>query len=380
MPVPLVKHEEIRRRFLARLNTGEWPPGGRLPGGRELARDAGCTPVTMERVLRDLVAEGFLRRVERVGTFVASREGWGTAGDSRPGRRQAGILAVFAEECLRAAEVELSRRGWGAVVRYAPVGDLAACLRAVEELAAQGVSGLIWSPLSTPDYRADNRRLAETILRTGLPAVAVDRYPEEVEVNSVVSDNVQGGYVLTRHLLELGHRRIGLVRHRYGSTPEDRHRGYLRALAEAGIAPDPGLVLSVPHEMPPVELVQRLRRWLLAARPTAVWSITGDPLGAAILAAAQAAGLRVPHDLSFATFDNAMAPVAVTRVIQPLAEIGRRAAVLLCDEMARPSAETRRIVLRCSFEKGDSCCRPNVPNDPVNHGQAETPAPTEPPR
>lgn len=369
MASPARKHDTIYRRFLARLHRGDWRPGDRLPGGRELAREAGCTPVTLERVLHDLVDGGFLRRVERVGTFVAPRDAWGAAEVSpRPGRRLAGILAVFMEDALHAAEAELNRRGWGAVVRYGRADDLPAALRAIEDLAAQGVAGIIWSPLSTPDHRGDNHRLVDAILRTGLPAVAVDRYPEDVEVNCVVSDNVQGGYVLTRHLLARGHRRIGLVRHLHGSTAVDRHCGYRRALDEAGVAPDPALVLSVPHDMPSRELVQRLRAWLTTERPTAVWCIAGDPLGAATLAAAQLAGIRVPQQLSFATFDDVMAPLAVTRMVQPLAEIGRRAAHLLCDEMEQPTEEVRRVVLRCALVEGASC-------RPLSRGQAEAPAP-----
>ena len=350
------KQNPIRERLLEKMRAGgDWPPGAKLPGGRELARTFKCSPVTMDGVLRGLAARGYLRREARQGTFVAPRAGWGKTGNGRAaGRNCAGIIASFQPSILDAAEAELHRRGCGAMIRCTG-HDPAAALKAVAELAAHGVTGILWSPLSTPDYRADNRRLAEAILRTGLPAVAVDRYPEELEVNSVVSDNARAAARLTRRLLGLGHRRIGLLRHRSGSTPADRQRGWENALAEAGFAPDPALVLAVPHELPVAELVRRVRKWLRTARPTAVWSIAGAPLGAAVLAAAQAEGLRIPQDLSFATFDEVIAPIPVTCMLQPLEKIGRRAAALLCDEMDRPSNEIHRITLACTLREGASC-------------------------
>ncbi|MFA4943819.1 MAG: substrate-binding domain-containing protein [Lentisphaeria bacterium] len=356
------RHNPIRERLLAKLRAGgDWRPGDKLPGGRELARVFQCSPVTMDGVLRGLAAQGFLRREARQGTFVAPHEGWGKAETGRASGRLAGILATFPEEILQAAEAELHRQGCGALVRCTGA-DLAAALKAVAELVARGVRGFIWSPLSTPDYAGDNDRLAAALLGTGLPAVAVDRYPEGVEVNSVVSDNASAAALLTRHLLGLGHRRIGLVRHLSGSTARDRQRGWESALAAAGVAPAPALVLAVPHDLPGEELVRRVRQWLRDTHPTAVWSIAGLPLGAAVLAAAQAERLSIPQDLSFATFDEVIAPFPVTRILQPLAETGRRAAALLRGEMEKPSGEIHRVILRCTLREGASC-RPLHPRN-----------------
>lgn len=354
------RQQHLRDQLLARLRAGrDWPPGSRLPGGRDLARTFRCSPVTMDGVLRGLTAQGFLRREARRGTFVAPREDWGRSGTAAAGRRLAGILMNFQEDILHAAEAELHRRGCGALVRCTGA-DLPATLEAVRDLAARGAGGFIWSPLSTPRYAADNHRLAQALLGTGLPAVAVDRYPETVELHSVVSDNRGAAAQLTRRLLALGHRRIGLVRHLHGSTPADRQRGWECAFAEAGLAPGAELVLSVPHALPAPDLVRQVRAWLRKVRPTAVWSIAAQPLGAAVLAAAQAEGLRIPQDLSFATFDDLVAPFPVTVIHQPLAEIGRRAAALLCGEMAKPSGEIRRIILPCRMEEGASCRAPRT--------------------
>jgi LacI family fructose operon transcriptional repressor len=255
---------------------------------------------------------------------------------------------------------ELAARGYGMVVRH--VGDdLAVALHALRELVQHGVRGIIWSPLSTPQYQADNLQLTQAIMDSGLPAVAVDRYPEEIEVNSVVSDNAHAGYLLTKYLLERGHRRIGLLRHSYGSTPADRHRGYLRALREYGVTPAEPWVMYVDHQLPRTELVAYLRDWLRTVPLTAVWSIAGNPLGMAVLAAALAAGLRVPDDLSVATFDEIIAPFPVTAIMQPLTAIGQRAAALLCDAIEHPSPEIQRIILRSRLVEGSSC----LPLSPV---------------
>ncbi len=345
----------IRAKLIELLRSGEWASGSKLPGGRILAKRMGCVPVTLEGVLRDLSAAGYLVRREREGTFVASRDTWGTASLESRGHF-VGVIGGGFNSMLSEVGSTLREHNYEMVVR--DVGDsIGEALKAIEDFVKLGVRGIIWSPLSTANHRADNTRLATLIIDSQLPAVAVDRYPEDVEVNCVTSDNARSGYALTRHLLELGHRRIGLIRHLHGSTPEDRHKGYTRAVMEFKAEADPELVVSVEHGINPEELVKLLREWLRCAQPTAVWSISGD-LGAAALVAAQAEGLKIPDDVSLATFDGIPAPFPVTSIIQPFDEIGRRAAEFLVEEMARSIGEVRRIVLKSHFRLGASTGAP----------------------
>ncbi|MCC7372646.1 MAG: LacI family DNA-binding transcriptional regulator [Chloroflexi bacterium] len=141
--------------------------------------------------------------------------------------------------------------------------------------------------------------------RTGLPTVLVDNYIIGHDVHAVVADNYGAGYVATRHLLDLGHRRIGMIA---GSRAYrkfvHRQSGYADALAEAGIGPDLSL-------MPPAHLSEgragepRAGEIEMAGflalppdrRPTALVA-ANDRLAARALLVAHRAGVRVPSELS----------------------------------------------------------------------------------
>jgi LacI family transcriptional regulator len=307
----------------------------------------------MAQVTKELASQGFIERHARKGTFVAPVDKWRTP-EARTEGLLVGALLYASDRLLPAIGAELHRCGYGMLVRHAD-SDVKETLKTLVAWREMGVSGLLWSPLYTADNIRDNTTLAEAILASGIPAVAVDRYPRAVEVSCVVSDNAEAAHTLTTYLTDLGHRRIGLIRHRHGSTADDRHDGYERALRGAGISPEPGLVLTVDHNENLQDLVTRVGAWLAATRPTAAWSITSEPLGYALLAAAQACGLAVPDDLSVATFDEIVAPWPVTRMIQPTEAIGRRAVQLLREHVKSPSDEIQRVILRSHLVAGDSC-------------------------
>jgi len=162
-------------------------------------------------------------------------------------------------------------------------------------------------------------------------------------IPGVQVDDVDVGYVATRHLLELGHRRIAFL----GLDPDDiygfqvaadRYAGYRAALFEAGIDPDAGLVETTGFEVEAGEaaLEELLVRceWNPSRLPTAIVAVS-DEVALGAIYAARHRGIRVPADLSVVGVDNHdMARLFdLTTVEQPVADQGRIAARMLMDLM-----------------------------------------------
>jgi DNA-binding LacI/PurR family transcriptional regulator len=167
---------------------------------------------------------------------------------------------------------------------------------------------------------------------SGVPIVLVDARAEGLPC--VVTDDVDGGRIATRHLVSLGHERVAFI----GDSPTNafgfessacREQGYRRTLADAGIKFDRRFVRHGAHERPPA---RRLAEQLLALRdrPTAIFAAS-DVQATGVLEAARAAGLRVPQDLSVVGFDDIEISgyTGLTTVRQPLHESGRLGASLL---------------------------------------------------
>ncbi|MDT0268637.1 LacI family DNA-binding transcriptional regulator [Streptomyces sp. DSM 44915] len=165
----------------------------------------------------------------------------------------------------------------------------------------------------------------EQLTAKGIPFVVFDPTSELPDgVPFVGATNWRGGQSATRHLVALGHRRIAMI-----SGPEQvlccraRLAGYGSALAEAGLAADPDLVVHAPLTR---EDGYAAARALLTRpdRPTAVFA-ANDLQALGVYQAARAIGLSVPEDVSVVGFDDL--PVAawveppLTTVHQPLTEM-----------------------------------------------------------
>jgi LacI family transcriptional regulator len=192
---------------------------------------------------------------------------------------------------------------------------------------------------------------AETLLRAGAPVVLLDAFHPMLP--SLVADDVAGGMLATRHLIELGHERIAFVGDRpdpgFGFVAGERRReGYRRVLEEADIPAGPELEREGPYGR--LE-AHRLTRELLSLPepPTAIFAAS-DTQALGVLEAAGDEGFAVPGDLSVVGFDDLeVAPyVGLTTVHQPLEDSGRRAVerlvAALRGEDGRPREE--RLELR----------------------------------
>ncbi|MBV8604853.1 MAG: LacI family DNA-binding transcriptional regulator [Pelomonas sp.] len=173
-----------------------------------------------------------------------------------------------------------------------------------EELIANGIDGLI-----LPPPFCDSRVLIEQMMAGGVPSVAVASGQPDPRLSAVSIDDREAAYEMTRHLLSLGHQRVGfIVGHPNQTASARRLDGYRAAMADAGHPVDPSLL---------VQGMFNYRSGLDAAeillgqehRPTAVFA-SNDDMAAATVAIAHRMGLDVPGDLTVAGFDDA--PLATT--------------------------------------------------------------------
>jgi LacI family transcriptional regulator len=153
---------------------------------------------------------------------------------------------------------------------------------------------------------------------------------------SISAAHFSGARAVTRHLIELGHRRIGVITGPpYWHTRDDRVGGHLAALAEAGVLGDPELMrYGEPATKTGVWAGGELLD--LRPRPTAMVCFN-DKVAVGVMEAAAARGLRVPGDLSVAGFDDIDVSRAttprLTTVRQPLQEMGRTAVTMLTRQL-----------------------------------------------
>src|SRR5215211_166261 len=229
--------------------------------------------------------------------------------------------------------------------------DRASVLRAVEQLRAQGVDGIL---IITPQDTA-----VEAVLHTpaDMPVVAVEAGPEKA-VPVVAVDQVAGATAATDHLLQLGHRTVWHV-----AGPPDwlearqRTAGWMAALERAG-ADVPPLLTGDWSARSGYELGQRLAT---VRAITAVFA-ANDQMALGILRALHEVGREVPRQLSIVGFDDI--PEAqfftppLTTVRQDFGEVGRQSLRLLLAEMMSDERSSARVVVEPRLVVRESAAPP----------------------
>jgi LacI family transcriptional regulator len=166
-------------------------------------------------------------------------------------------------------------------------------------LQEKRVDGIIYvHPLG-----GSNSEFIQKLTQQGIPVIELNRRREEDLLEAVLADNVQGAYQITQYLIDLGHRRIGLVVGETDlTTGQNRLTGYRRALADASIPIDPDLIrvgsFTLQHgEKGARELLQ------LDQPPTAILAGSSRIL-MGVLSVLGQQELTVPGDISVAAFND----------------------------------------------------------------------------
>jgi LacI family transcriptional regulator len=327
---------------------------------RDVAHRAGVSPMTVSRVINDSarVSVATRGRVERAISelgYVPSRLARGLSG------RRTGTLAVVVPDLanpfftlvVRAAE-DVARRAGYRVLFCDTRAELAVERDVIEEVIAHRVEGIVIAPVN--DRSRDHLRRLSAF---GVPFVLVDRIVPGVDADAVLGDSVGGAHTLVDHLIALGHRRIGfIVEGDDVSTARDRRRGFEQALAAAGLALDPALLVHATVD--PRGGFDGMRRLLeLDERPTAVFTVN-NLVAVGAVEAVRAVGLDVPDDVALVCFDDIeyasrLYPF-LTVMAQPAETFGTLGTQLLLERIEGRGPERRHtVVLPGQFVVRRSC-------------------------
>lgn len=223
----------------------------------------------------------------------------------------------------------------------------------IRRLRERRVEGIILAPIGQyKDYQA-------VLAFKDPPVVLVDNYPIGLDIDAVVTNNIEGAYTLTKYLIELGHTRIGIITGPLNQlTGIERLEGYRKALKEFNIEERKELVQEGDFKFESgYNLTKRLLR--LNPPPTAIFA-ANNLMSIGAMIAIKEAGLRIPDDISLVAFDDIdLLPLVdppITVMSQPAEEIGTVAAELLLRRIeGKEDWKKEKIVLESNFIERSSC-------------------------
>lgn len=346
--------------FRDNILSGALTAGARLPTEFELAQQHQISRGTVRQALNILVNEGLLERIPGRGTFV--REIAPPEQEARNLSKRIGLILSqpvlqLSMEILLGVVQTAKARGYEVSVTYAEESREQQA-RDIAWLKANEVAGIILLPLNNTAVDAT----FEELQKAGVPLVMVDRYLPGFDTDYVVSNNLEGGYRATEHLIILGHSRIGFAYSNADglqtTSVRDRWLGYRKALEAYNLAYDETLVfgdLPLPGQ-PDQRAVDEIV--LSENRPGAIFAVN-DTLALGLLQAAKRHEIRVPEDLALVGFDDlnyaAYLTPPLTTVAQPRLEIGVRAANLLINRFEGQTGPIQHIELPTNLIVRVSC-------------------------
>ena len=216
-----------------------------------------------------------------------------------------------------------------------------------------GFSGLIMA-----DARKEDD-FSQFLKQADCPIVLVNRTLGIANTyDTITLDNIQGGYLATKHLLELGHRRIAMLRGpELSTTSQGRYEGYVYALQEAGIPLDKTLIRAGKLNM---EFGREFAKKIIlhSDNPPSAVFVGGDFTCYGLMDACIRAGIRIPEDLSIVSFDDIpfsdTAMVNLTTISHPYTQIGELVAKKIVHRIEQPDAPVEQITLLPTLVKRGS--------------------------
>ncbi len=211
-------------------------------------------------------------------------------------------------------------------------------------LAEKRVDGIIIAPIS------NKVEFLEKTLNSKIPVVYVSNAPHDTQNSYVVIDNIRGGFLATRHLIELGYNSIGFIGASNDSlTIDERLKGYKLAFKKYGMEVDESNIkLGDFKRETGYNLIKRMIE--MSNYPRAVFA-ENDLLALGVIQGVKESGLSVPGDVAVVGFDDipfaSFPEVQLTTICQPKYEMGKKAVEIILETIEEGSGKwvCRKIIL-----------------------------------
>lgn len=277
---------------------GQYKSGDLLPSENQIADDYTVDRTTVRKALQLLVEEKLVEKRPGKGSVVTGRK---NEAESKPAGK-GGIIGFLLPRgnsitrsfyALLFYEAEQECQKWGCTLVYSTLDDEDDLDEIVQ---SHNLSGVIFVSNVAKKH-------LDRAIELDIPCVLANGVNENMP--SIVSDNFDGAYLVTKHLLDMGHRRIAVITGvaSYYANRE-RYRGFAYAMTEAGVPIRKEYVITSPTwEMEAGTQAARELLRTCSQQPTAIFGFN-DRLAVGTVQALRQAGLRVPEDISVVGYDN----------------------------------------------------------------------------
>lgn len=332
--------EELKEKIIS----GRIQPGEKLPSENQFTVQYSLSRHTVRKALSLLEQEGYIEACHGKGTFCSEK-----MRHMKKSRNIAVVTTYISDyifpRLIQGMDNVLSEQGYSIILKNTGNSRQkeAKCL---EELLQKDIDGLIIEP-SKSQLSCRHPGLYENLEKYQIPYIFIQGiYTEMKEKPHILMDDARGGYLVTKYLLEQGHRRITGFFKADDIQGIQRHKGYVRALQEAGIPYDPDLVVwfhTEDRRSKPSMMVKEMVK--TGSLPHGIVCYN-DQIAVQVIESLEDCGLQVPKDISVTGYDNslyAQRGTGITTIAHPQERLGEMAAELILEKINGVSEEDSKV-------------------------------------
>ncbi len=356
-------YEIIIDDIYARIHSGDFSYDEPICTEKQLSLQYGVSRITAKRAITDLEHQGVLYRKRGVGSFVAKdAEAKKEQPVSIPTQASNTFAFLIPFDTAKGGLIDtvtevstvLNEAGYFMGI-YITSEKASKEKYAIRQLLQQHIAGVVYYPKSNKIYLD----MLNNFVVNGKPVIIIDKTNDCSYIHNVVSDNFEGGKLLTEHLISLGHKKIAFLSNasiEETSSVRDRFGGYLHALRMNGVpvnmdhmANNLGyLTEKVAISGNSIPELNAVVNRLYNSGVTAI-EAENDQVAYSIFCSCKELNIRVPQDMSICGFDNTVwsqkTEMGITTVSQDFPEIGRQISRILLSSLKDSAYATQKCVV-----------------------------------
>ena len=353
------KYFSLMEQLRSDIMSGAIRPGEKLPSENELSQKYSLSRHTVRKALGILEQDGYVEAFHGRGTYCSE--------NMRHIKNSKNIAVVTTyisdyifPRLIQGMDNVLSESGYSIILKNT-ANSRQKEARCLEELLKKDIDGLIIEP-SKSEMICKHRNLYQNLDKFEIPYVFIQGCFEQMKDKpQVLIDDCKGGYMITKYLIDLGHKHIAGVFKADDTQGQNRHKGYVRALQEAGMPYDPDMVVwfyTEDRKIHPYEGIQNIAK----NKELDAVVCYNDQNAMGVIRALEALDLKIPEDVSITGYDNFymanQSDFRLTSIMHPQEKLGEMAAELLIDLIVNgENAQKQKIMIEPELVEGTSCRR-----------------------
>ncbi len=349
------KHNQIEEDLKELIFSEDIRPGDKLPSENVLAERYKVSRQTVRKALSSLESEGLIYAVHGSGTFCSER-----IIHQKKSKNIAVVMTYLSDyifpKVIIGIDRVLSEAGYSIILKSTN-NSRTMEVKCLEDLLQKDIDGIIVEP-SKSNLFCKHQNLYDKFDEYGIPYLFIQGgYSSMGDKVHVLMDDEKGGYLLTKYLIDSGHRHIVGIFKSDDHQGQKRHNGYVRALQEAGIIYDPENVIWFYTEDRKIHPYNSIQGMCKEGRPIDGIVCYNDQIARHVIRALSEYGLSVPRDISVTGYDNLKLyddEFQLTTIVHPQEKLGEIAAAKLL-KMIRGEEVEKKTIISPEIVIGTSC-------------------------